>query len=59
MLGGVVRFVCVVCGRGGKGNGGIELKFGAEVCGRWKGRPVGVGFGEAHDIDVMFLLEGD
>ena len=54
-----MRFVCIVCGRGGKGNGGIELKFGAEVCGRWKGRPVCVGFGEAHDIDVMFLLEGD
>ena len=59
VLGGVVGFVDIVCGGCGKRDGGIKLKFGAEVCRRREGRPVGVGFGEAHDIDVMVLLEGN
>ena len=56
LLGGVVGLMDIVCGGGGKRGGGIKLEFGAEGCRRWKSRPVGVGFGEAHDVNVVFLL---
>ena len=59
LLCGVVGLMDVVSGRGGKRVGGVKLEFGGKVCRRGKSRPVCVGFGEAHDIDVMFLLEGD
>ena len=56
LLCGVVGLMDVVSGRGGKRVGGVKLEFGGKVCRRGKSRPVCVGFGEAHDVNVVFLL---
>ena len=56
LLCGVEGLMDIVSGGGGKRVGGVKLEFGGEGCRRGKSKPVGVGFGKAHDVDVVFLL---